>query len=77
MQGAVVIYAVPCSIFDATCCVLQGGDLMAAIAKDAQNKLRWSRKGHTLALGIARGLVHLHANKVCSCEGVEQCSPCQ
>ena len=37
---------------------------MGAIAKDKLNKLRWSRKGHVLALDIARGLVHLHANKV-------------
>lgn len=43
---------------------VQGGDLMGAIANDRQNKLCWSRKGHTLALDIARGLVHLHANKV-------------
>ena len=44
-------------------CALQGGDLMAAISNDSQNKLRWSRKGHTFALDIAKGLVHLHVNK--------------
>ena len=37
---------------------------MHAITRDDQNRLRWSRKGHSLALDIAKGLVHLHANKV-------------
>lgn len=41
-----------------------GGDLMAAIANDLQNRLRWSRKGHLLALDIAKGLVYLHNNQV-------------
>lgn len=43
---------------------VQGGDLMNAIAADSKNLLRWSRKGHMLAMDIAKGLVHLHANKV-------------
>ena len=38
---------------------------MDAIAADSKNLLRWSRKGHILAMDIAKGLVHLHANKVC------------
>lgn len=37
---------------------------MAAIANDTQNRLRWSRKGHLLALDIAKGLVYLHNNQV-------------
>lgn len=37
---------------------------MDAIAADSKNLLRWSRKGHMLAMDIAKGLVHLHANKV-------------
>ena len=37
---------------------------MEAIAADSKNLLRWSRKGHILAMDIAKGLVHLHANKV-------------
>lgn len=43
---------------------MQGGDLMDAVAADSKNLLRWSRKGHILAMDIAKGLVHLHANKV-------------
>ena len=37
---------------------------MDAIVADSKNFLRWSRKGHILAMDIAKGLVHLHANKV-------------
>lgn len=37
---------------------------MDAIAADSKNLLRWSRKAHMLAMDIAKGLVHLHANKV-------------
>lgn len=37
---------------------------MDAVAADKQNRLRWSRKGHVLAMDIAKGLVHLHANQV-------------
>lgn len=37
---------------------------MDAVAADSKNLLRWSRKGHILAMDIAKGLVHLHANKV-------------
>ena len=37
---------------------------MDAIAADSKNLLRWSRKGHILAMDIVKGLVHLHANKV-------------
>ena len=37
---------------------------MDAIAADHKNFLRWSRKGSLLALDIAKGLVHLHANQV-------------
>lgn len=43
---------------------VQGGDLMDAIAADSKHLLRWSRKGHILAMDIAKGLVHIHANKV-------------
>lgn len=38
---------------------------MDAIAKDSQNRMRWSKKGHHLALDIAKGLVYLHSNQVC------------
>ena len=41
---------------------------MEAISSDSQNKLRWSRKGYLLAMDIAKGLVHLHASKVCCME---------
>ena len=44
--------------------VVQGGDLMLAISNDKQNNLRWSRKGHRLAMDIAKGLVHLHTHQV-------------
>lgn len=46
---------------------------MQAITHDDQNRLRWSRKGHSLALDIAKGLVHLHANKVCTVAGSLLC----
>ncbi|KAL3145136.1 hypothetical protein ABBQ38_001740 [Trebouxia sp. C0009 RCD-2024] len=43
---------------------MAGGDLMDAIAADSKNLLRWSRKGHILAMDIVKGLVHLQANKI-------------
>ncbi len=53
---------------------------MDAIAADRKNLLRWSQKGSLLALDIAKGLVHLHANQVrhtcmsmCTCL-VDACS---
>lgn len=41
-----------------------GGDLCAAIAGDDAGELRWYKRGHQIALDIARGLYFLHSHDV-------------
>lgn len=43
---------------------MAGGDLMEAIAQDKNGELKWMRRGHLIALDVARALVFLHRNKV-------------
>ena len=43
---------------------MPGGDLMEALAEDRRGELRWMRRGHNIALDLARALVYLHKNKV-------------
>eukprot|EP00891_Asterochloris_glomerata_P007932 jgi/Astpho2/7932/Aster-06406 len=43
---------------------MPGGDLMEALAQDRRGELRWMRRGHNIALDLARALVYLHKNKV-------------
>ena len=43
---------------------MAGGDLMEAIAQDKNGELKWMRRGHLIALDLARALVFLHRNKV-------------
>ena len=47
---------------------MQGGDLGTALARDTASprRLGWYNKGRHIALGIARGLIYLHAQKVVS-----------
>ena len=47
---------------------MQGGDLGTALARDTSSprRLSWYNKGRHIALGIARGLLYLHAQKVTS-----------
>ena len=42
---------------------MQGGDLGTALARDTR-RLGWYNRGRHIALGIARGLMYLHAQKV-------------
>ena len=45
---------------------MQGGDLGTALARDSASprRLGWHNRGRHIALGIARGLMYLHAQKV-------------
>ena len=43
---------------------MPGGDLMEALAEDRRGELKWMRRGHNIALDLARALVYLHKNKV-------------
>ena len=43
---------------------MAGGDLRAALDKDARRELVWGRKGQQVALDIARGIHFLHSHDV-------------
>ena len=43
---------------------MAGGDLRAALDKDARRVLVWGRKGQQVALDIARGIHFLHSHDV-------------
>lgn len=43
---------------------MAGGDLRAALDKDARRNLVWDRKGQQVALDIARGIHFLHSHDV-------------
>lgn len=43
---------------------MAGGDLRAALDKDARRELVWERKGQQVALDIARGIHFLHSHDV-------------
>jgi len=49
---------------------MEGGDLYQAIQENSYpldtRLLSWYQKGGTIALDIAKGLVYLHQNNVCS-----------